>query len=275
MRLTFSIILIFFTAQIIAQNVGQAGDSILNYTDINGYKQGFWQQKYYNGKIKYEGFFRNNMPYGEFKRYDNRGRITSILIYSEKGDTANATLFHENKKVAATGRYINKIKNGEWKYYSEEGSLLKLENVIGEIKNGPYKTYYLDGKIYEEKFYINNILDGENIRYYSNGQMNFKSFYKLGRRVGAFFVYNIDGSVLVYGKYVDDKRHGIWRFYEESGRLQTEINYNYGIPDNKDEMEIKETERIKKLEENKDLIDDPGNFIENPEQFIFMKREKR
>ena len=98
--------------------------------------------------------------------------------------------------------------------------------------------------------------------------MNFKSQYKLGRRVGKFFVYNVDGSVLVFGNYVDDKRHGIWRFYEESGKLLTEINYNYGIPENLDELEKIETDKLQKLEEKRNTIDDPGNFIENPEQYI-------
>ncbi len=80
---------------------------------------------------------------------------------------------------------------------------------------------------------------------------------------------------MVYGKYVDDKRHGIWRFYKETGELDSEINYIYGIPENKEELEKAETEEIEKLEENKTMIDDPESFIYNPEQFIFMKREKK
>ncbi len=109
------LILTLLTIQVVAQNVGQTGDSIVNYTDINGFKQGFWQQKYFNGKVKYEGYFRNDKPYGEFKRYDERGRLTSILNYSMIGDTAEAKMFHENGKIAALGRYIN--KNKRWRTF--------------------------------------------------------------------------------------------------------------------------------------------------------------
>lgn len=263
-----------FTMFTFAQNVGQTGDTLINYTDINGNKQGFWQQKYYNGKLKYEGYFRNNKPIGEFKRYDNRERLTSKLFYSELGDTAYAEMYHENGKNAAVGRYINKIKDGEWKYFDEEGRLINLETLKMEVKHGAFKTFYLDGKVYEEKNYEDGQLHGENKRHYSNGQMNYKSNYIRGKRVGDFFVYNIDGKVLVYGKYVDDKRHGTWRFYEENGMLLTEINYEYGIPDNKEALEIQETEKLKDLEDNKNMMDDPEDFLKSPEQFIFMKREK-
>lgn len=269
------ILIIFFSFQICAQNVGQTGDSIINYTDINGFKQGFWQQRYFNGKIKYEGYFRNDKPYGEFKRYDEKGRLTSILVHSLQGDTAYAKMFHENGNVAATGRYINKVKDGEWKYFNENGQLLSLETLKMEQKHGLFQLFYADGNIYHEKTYLNGELDGEEKRYYSTGQINFKANYKQGRRTGEFFVYDIDGKVLTYGKYVDDKRNGTWRFYEENGTLKAEIVYNYGIPENKDQLEVVETEEIKKLEEKKGTFDDPESFIENPEQYIFMKREKK
>lgn len=275
MKYLILLIPIFFVLSTMSQNVGQKGDSLINYTDINGFKQGFWQQKYYNGEIRYEGYFKNDKPYGEFKRYDNRGRITSLLNYSMNGDTAHATLYHENGNIAAVGKYINKIKDGEWKYYNEDGKLITVETYDLETKDGPFIVYYEDGKVYEEKNYANGELDGEKIRYYSNGQINYKALYRNGRRVGDFFVYDVDGKVLVYGKYVDDKRHGTWRFYEESGEFKGEIKYNYGIPENKEELEIQETKKLEELEKNKNTIDDPANFIENPEQYMFMKREKK
>ena len=39
-------------------------DTIWNQTDKNGLKQGFWKVTYENGFVKYQGFFKNNLPFG-------------------------------------------------------------------------------------------------------------------------------------------------------------------------------------------------------------------
>ena len=41
----------------------------LNYMDANGKRQGHWIQKYDNGNIQFEGYFKNNVPVGQFKKY--------------------------------------------------------------------------------------------------------------------------------------------------------------------------------------------------------------
>ena len=68
------LIIILLGNAALSQNVGQKGDTLKNYTDINGLKQGYWQKKYYNGNIKYEVYFKNNKPIGEFKRFYESGK---------------------------------------------------------------------------------------------------------------------------------------------------------------------------------------------------------
>ena len=48
-------------------------DSAINQTDAKGLKQGFWKAKFDNGRIKYEGYFKDNHPVGELKRYYEEG----------------------------------------------------------------------------------------------------------------------------------------------------------------------------------------------------------
>ena len=56
-----------------AQNVGQEGsDTLLNYKDINGLKQGKWIKKYVNGQVRYKGYSVDNVPKGDFYQYDKK-----------------------------------------------------------------------------------------------------------------------------------------------------------------------------------------------------------
>ena len=64
MKKTFSLLgllLVYFT--VFAQT-----DEI-NKTDNNGLKQGKWIKYHSNGKIKYEGNFKDDKPIGQMKRY--------------------------------------------------------------------------------------------------------------------------------------------------------------------------------------------------------------
>jgi antitoxin component YwqK of YwqJK toxin-antitoxin module len=69
--------ILFFNSH--AQN-----DSEINQLNASGEKHGKWAKKYTNGKLKYEGQFENGIPIGEFKRYNEKGKLTSTLLYSDK-----------------------------------------------------------------------------------------------------------------------------------------------------------------------------------------------
>jgi hypothetical protein len=89
-----------------------------NRTDASGLKQGPWIKKYANGNILYQGAFKDDKPVGEFKRYYEDGTPKAVLSYDESGLKAGAVFFHPDGKRAAEGTYIDKKKEGVWKYYS-------------------------------------------------------------------------------------------------------------------------------------------------------------
>ena len=56
----------------------------LNVTDEDGLKQGKWTKVYPNGTMAYEVYFENDKPVGEYKRYHENGKLSSVLTYKEK-----------------------------------------------------------------------------------------------------------------------------------------------------------------------------------------------
>ena len=55
----------------------------LNKSDLQGRKQGHWIRKYPDSTIMYEGYFKDDHPAGEFKRYYKDTTVIAIglVIY--------------------------------------------------------------------------------------------------------------------------------------------------------------------------------------------------
>ena len=265
------VFLVFVFFNIEAQNVGQNTDTIINYTDINGYKQGNWVKKYFNGNIKYKGYFVNDKPVGEFIRYDQKGRIKANLNCYETGDSVLLNFIYTNGETAAVGIYLEQKKHRQWKYYNDKGHLSTIENYYNGVRHGVFITYFANDSVYEKKEYKNGNLHGIYLRNYSNGKINFLTYYKDSLRHGKFYVYNNEGFPLIHGNYVHDRKDGSWIYYDDKGIEKFQIKYSSGVAENNEELREKENEEIKKLEQNKDKCIDPENFKQNPEEYLFRK----
>lgn len=72
-------IIIFLTINI--TNLFAAdSDTLWNQTDNKGKKQGNWRANYENGKLKYSGYFKDNKPVGEMKRFHENGALKALMI---------------------------------------------------------------------------------------------------------------------------------------------------------------------------------------------------
>ena len=61
-------------------------DTVFNQVDKNNMKQGYWKKDFPNGKLMYKGFFKNNKPVGEMRRYYETGELKAILNYQENNN---------------------------------------------------------------------------------------------------------------------------------------------------------------------------------------------
>lgn len=105
-------------------------------------------KKYKNGQVKSIENFKNGKLNGEFKEFFENGSLSQITIF-KNGDMKNIKAFYENGILKfeqnlkdRKGRYKGYYPNGQleaegevfqgdeiglWKYYDEEGNLLKTE----------------------------------------------------------------------------------------------------------------------------------------------------
>ena len=105
-------------------------------------------KKYKNGQVKSIENFKNGKLNGEFKEFFEDGNLSQIATF-KNGDMKNIKVFYENGKLKfeqnlknRKGKYRGYYPNGKlevegevfqgdeiglWKYYNEEGNLLKTE----------------------------------------------------------------------------------------------------------------------------------------------------
>ncbi len=235
----------------------QSGDAI-NQTDGEGRKQGHWIKKYPNGNILYDGFFKNDKPAGEFKRYYEDNTLKSVLVFSHDGSEAKASLYYPNGLTASTGKYVNQLKEGKWQFFSPtaKGVLISEEEYSGNKKNGIAVKYYPDGQAAEKTYYKNDVRHGECLKYYPDGTINLKTHYDTGKLNGKFEAFFETGKPEMTGHYKNDLREGEWIIYKKDGTQRFRMEYASGIPDNAD-INIYESDYIDSLERIKVRIEDP------------------
>ena len=253
LKIIITVTLIAFSSIVLCQI-----ETSINQVDSEGRKQGYWIKKYTDETILYEGYFKDDHPVGEFKRYYENKTLKSVLQFSTSGKEANAILYHPNGNIASKGKYVNQKKEGKWQFFSERTKdyLISEDIYSGDLRNGMSVKFYPDSTIAERVGYINDIRQGEWTRYYPNGSILLKSHYLNGILDGKFETWFEDGKIEYSGQYKNDSRDGLWIIYNEEGKVKYKVEYIDGITSDR-QMEIDESKFLDSLEKNSDKTEDP------------------
>ena len=244
-----------------AQNIGQKGDTLVNYTDINGLKQGKWKKQYKNGKTAYNANFKNDKLIGLYQRYYTSGKISLEVNYNDD-EAGYAKIYYDDGILASEGKYIERnVRDSLWKFYSVDGALIIELNYTKGIPNGKELRYWRNGKIMEEKNWVNGKQNGLWAQYFENGRERLKTRMINDKRNGVYYVYYPNGNYYLKGKYKNNLRVGHWTFYDTYNNITRDTEYTNGIAADQDEIDAKTTKEIEEWDKMKGVIPNPN--IEN------------
>jgi len=201
---------------------------LVNQENGNGEKEGRWVKYFDNNKIKYEGQFHLDKPYGKFIYYYKKGGIKAVSEFSDDGIIADNITYYENGKLLAEGKFVNQKKDGIWKYYlnQESNPIVSKETYKNGVLEGESVTYYPDsGDPTEKVYYKNGKKDGKLLKYFPDGTLMTESYYKDGLPNGAFVHYHMDGKVQIEGSYSNGVQTGEWKYFDESGKQVEEDEF--------------------------------------------------
>lgn len=199
----------------------------INMSDGNGQKQGKWTKSYANGIPRYEGQFKNDKPYGEFKHYYISGVLKAITNYSSDGVIARTKTYHENSYPMAEGKFIMQLKDSVWRYFSDvDGELISDETYKKGKLDGISNIYYPEsGKIAESIEYTDNLKNGELRKYFPEGNIMTEGTYVNNQLEGVFILYFPNGKIQLEGKYKNGRQIGNWTYFDEDGNQVSESEF--------------------------------------------------
>ncbi len=201
-----------------------------NKLDDKGKKHGVWKGFYEESKRpRYEGTFDHGKEIGIFNFYDDT-KAKSIIAtreFNAKDNSAYTIFYDQNKNKVSEGKVVNKLFEGQWKYYHQASkNIMTTENYVNGKLEGLRTVFYISGKIAEEISYKNNLKNGFYKKYTEKGIVLEESIFKNNIYSGLAIFSDTNGNVVSKGQFVNGKKSGIWQFFEK-GKLVKETNMSF------------------------------------------------
>lgn len=194
-----------------------------------------------SGMLIYSGTYRNNLPVGIHREYKD-GKIVNSKIYNDNGILVSEGIvdeagnrngnwkdYYPDGTIMAEGQYTANRKTGLWKFYNTECKLEQTGYFTNDNPNGLWKWYYENGSLLREEEYFQGQRDGNYIEYSRSGEIIARGQYSDGERNGEWFIKT--GNTIEEGKYIMGLRDGLWKSYYEDGKLRFKGNFVQGNAD--------------------------------------------
>lgn len=197
-------------------------------TDSQGRRHGQWLKYHDNGKLRYQGTFEHGIPVDTFKYYFETGGLRTLNIFKAKSGNCKSLQYGEGEVLAAEGDYFQKKKDGEWKYYNQEGNVIALESFSKGIRVGESKKFHSNGKLAETYIYQEGMKEGPWLQFYDSGVKMAEGNYVEGKLEGQVTYYYSNGKPRIKGEYRNGLMHGNWYYFKDQLKLDRKEVWRYG-----------------------------------------------
>ncbi len=228
--------------------VGEQKDSIWNYYDDTGALRS--TERWKNGKFNgdQEAFFPNGKPAerctwkdgkrnGPCQQFFDNGQVRTSTNYVNDEANGPSSVFSEDGKKEIEGQNVKGQRDGLWKHYNADGTLLMQmlyakDKVVKEKKeNGTFRTFYPDEQLMSEETWKLGKREGKFTEYHDNGRWTERPA-KVGpdgaERSETERV--LDGQTKKReGTYKNDKLEGEVKEWDEKNKLVKTTMYKEGV----------------------------------------------
>lgn len=202
----------------------------VNQYNKDGKRHGLWTKTYYKTDQKrYEGTFVNGKEVDTFKYYAlSKGKsvLSAIKIFNPTDSISDVIFYSSKKKIISKGRMNGKRYMGKWVYFHKDGVSLMIEEYFNDngLLDGERKVFYQSGNLAESAQYMNGKLEGTSKWILENGQVFRSSVYSKDQLNGKTVNYDSSQNITSEGKYTNNRKVGIWKYYE-GGKIKKEIDH--------------------------------------------------
>lgn len=235
----------------------------------DGVPHGIWHNYYENGKLKSKGYYNSGVLQGDWFFYDKNDSLIMKMAYDKGYKHGKRYLYKPDEIVEEY--FKQDVKEGLTHYYSRKPYYLS--------KSIPYKNGSKHGlcRIYNKKGIVVEIVEYKNDKTISIQYINRSD--KQGNKQGKWIQFYANGNIKSEGLFLNNKRNGIFKYYDLSGKLLKIEKYQNDILLKNDPEIVDLEERIdyhsnrkpSRIEHYKDsvkhgfshVLDEKGNILES------------
>ncbi len=152
-----------------------------------------------DGTLKKSGGYKDSLPVGVHRTYNEKGKIKSSETYNDDG-----------KKIAdgivdGKGR-----EQGKWTLYDTLGIISGKGSYKNGKREGEWLFYFSGGQIEQKGVYKDGKPEGKWLWYYPDGKLRREENFLKGKEEGDYYELSSLGDTLQKGEFVEGYKHGIW-----------------------------------------------------------------
>lgn len=227
----------------------------------SGIKTDGYNKIYYdNGNLASEGFSEDGKPNGYWKTYHENGNIKSEGNRTDFKLSGIWKFYNDEGKKIKEITYENGLKNGKTRDFNASGALTQVTEYRNDSIHGIRLNYFPDGKLKQKTPYKGNLKDGQAriyskedgrviwlIRYEKDAVINREAINRFdaeGNKTGLWIEFHPNEVKKLEGNYVNGKRDGIFKEYDENGKLLNIYDYSEGeLVDNETSLDVIEQDK--------------------------------
>ena len=188
----------------------------INQYDMEGIKQGYWEEYENGGKYTTKGDYVNGLRNGIWRTITDNGILIHHGLYKNDHIEKYLPLTEsEDKKKLFIPRRLSG-ENSRFIQWNKEQPIVDGERINQFTLNGKKEGLWVEfekNKITSRIEYKNGLWGGVYQTFYLNGQIQYDGQTKDGEFDGLWKMYHQNGNLKEIGSYVDGKPVGIWKTY--------------------------------------------------------------
>jgi antitoxin component YwqK of YwqJK toxin-antitoxin module len=195
------------------------------YVDEKGLKQGTYKEWYcyYDEKalmvLKEECQYKDNLIEGISRVWTRERTLYSETNYIHGKKEGEQKYYNDNGKVTEIQEYKDNQKNGKMKVWNEDGELRLETNYKNNKRNGELKSWFSNGNLSHEHNYKDDIINGKCKDYFPDGKLREEAEYKDGKLVSMIALndekgrdcFLHDGTIILWKACKVEKFEDGWR----------------------------------------------------------------
>jgi len=177
-----------------------------------------------------------NQKQHEIKYPNNQIKETGLLVKNEKGEFQREgewKFFYDNGQLMKKSTYIKGKLNGSHEVMFKNGQKKEIGSYVGNEKDGKWSKWNEAGKLLEEITYRKGHKNGSYAIYTPEGKKIVQGEYQIDKKNGTWMKWFPNGKQKEKGSYLNGRKHGHWYHWDENGKLTDNLNYVKGQISNK------------------------------------------